>query len=206
MPHASDIAAYLKNQDPILGCHINKSSPVKVVPDSETSLFQALVKSIIGQQLSVKAAATIFGRVRDEFGISGIITPEKMKNCSPEGLRACGVSGTKGRTLISTAEKICNGNIPQEHQMHTLSDADIMNALMQVKGIGRWTAEMILIFKLGRQDVMPVADLGVQKGYAIIFKLKARPLPKAILQRSQLWKPYRSTATLHCWQALDTQT
>jgi DNA-3-methyladenine glycosylase II len=87
-----------------------------------------------------------------------------------------------------------------------LSDADIMNALMQVKGIGRWTAEMILIFKLGRQDIMPVADLGVQKGYAIIFKLKERPLPKAILQRSQLWKPYRSTATLHCWQALDTQT
>ncbi len=203
LTESDDITTYLQARDPLLAKYIQRASHQRVTPNTEVSLFQALVKSIVSQQLSGKAATSIFEKIITRFGTSGVITAEKIRNSSPQDLRACGLSQAKASTLASTANRIVDGSIPQQEDMELMSETDIINTLTQVKGIGPWTAEMVLIFKLGRHDVMPATDLGIRKGYALIFGLETKPLPQTIIERSQLWKPYRSTAALYCWQSVD---
>lgn len=204
MPRPTDpteIAICLEIKDPVLAAYTGNAPQVRVSPNEEASLLQALTKSIISQQLSGKAATSIFDKVINRFGVAGVITSDIMQSVSTQDLKDCGLSRAKASTLVSTANKIANGSIPSQEDMEMMSDTAIVDALTQVKGIGRWTAEMILIFKLGRPDVMPATDLGIQKGYARIFGLKTKPLPRTIIERSRLWQPHRSTVALYCWQA-----
>jgi len=203
LPLMKNIKNYLQEQDELLGEYLNVRPAIEVTANHNISLFQALTKSIVSQQLSGKAATTIFQRLVTNMGCSGTIRPEAIAICSTDSLRACGLSQNKARTIISTAREIVERSIPDQIEMEAMEDTDIISCLTKIKGIGRWTAEMILIFKLGRPNVMPVTDLGIQKGYALIFGLKSKPTPATILDRSRLWEPYRSTVALHCWNAAD---
>ena len=198
-----NINNYLKTQDVLLGEYLDQRPAMEVTANDSISLFQALTKSIVSQQLSGKAATTIYQRFIANMGRSGTIHAETIAISSPDSLRACGLSHNKARTIISTARGVVEKSIPDQSEMEAMEDTDIINCLIKIKGIGRWTAEMILIFKLGRPNVMPVTDLGIQKGYAVIFGLKSKPTPEMILDRSRLWEPYRSTVALHCWNAVD---
>tara|TARA_B110000438_G_C15492179_1_gene511938 strand:+ start:24 stop:671 length:648 start_codon:yes stop_codon:yes gene_type:complete len=202
-PPPNEIAKYFQTRDPLMADYMCNSAQRRVVPNEKVTLFQAIAKSIISQQLSVKAATSIFEKLVITFGESGVIAAETIRDTSIQDLRNCGLSRAKVSTLLSTANKIVDKKIPPQEDMELMSDSNIVDALTEVKGIGPWTAEMILIFKLGRPDVMPATDLGIQNGYARIFGLQTKPLPRMIIERSQLWQPYRSTAALYCWQAVD---
>ena len=199
------VVGFLARTDPVLGRFIMKFEPVTLVPNNRITLFEALVKSVIGQQLSGKAAHSILSKLRVQVGGKQSISPEKILSTPYGKIRSAGVSDSKARTIITLAEMVKTGAIPSSRKMRSMSDEEIVQALTAVKGIGQWTAEMILMFKLGRQDVMPATDLGVRKGYSIIFKSKQLATPKAILEHSQKWSSYRSFAAKYFWAAADAE-
>lgn len=198
-----EASEYLIYADPVLGQFIKKFEPVTLAPNNRITLFEALVKSVIGQQLSGKAAHSILSKLKNQVGGKKPISPEKILSTPYGEIRSAGVSDSKARTVIALAEMVKTGDIPSSREMRSMNDEEIVQALTAVKGIGQWTAEMILMFKLGRQDVMPATDLGVRKGYSIIFKSKELAAPKIILEHSQKWSPYRSFAAKYCWAAAD---
>ena len=198
-----EVSKYLTCADPVLGQFIKKFEPVTLAPNNRITLFGALVKSVIGQQLSGKAAHSILTKLKDKVGGKKSISPEKILSTPYGKIRSAGVSESKARTIIALAEMTKNGAIPSSRKMRSMSDQEIIQTLTVVKGIGQWTVEMILMFKLGRQDVMPATDLGVRKGYSIIFKSKEIAAPKTILEHSQKWSPYRSFAAKYFWAAAD---
>ena len=200
---SKEVAKYLTRADPVLGRFIKKYEPVTLTPNNRITLFEALVKSIIGQQLSGKSAHSILSKLKDQVGGKKNISPEKILSTPYGKIRSAGVSESKARTIIALAKMTTTGAIPSSRKMRSMSDEEIVQALTAVKGIGQWTAEMILMFKLGRMDVMPATDLGVRKGYSIIFKSKALATPKTILEHSQKWSPYRSFAAKYFWAAAD---
>ena len=194
---------FLMRKDPVLGRFIKKCEPVSVTPNNRITLFEALVKSVVGQQLSGKAAHSILGKLKDQVGGKKPISTENIL-CTPFGkIRGAGVSESKARTIVALAKMTKDGTIPSARKMKGMSDEEIIEILTSVKGIGRWTVEMILMFKLGREDVMPATDLGVRKGYSIIFGCKELVAPKTILEHSQKWSPYRSFVAMYCWAAAD---
>ena len=197
------VVGFLARADPVLGRFIKKYEPVTLAPNNRITLFEALVKSVIGQQLSGKAAHSILSKLKDQVGGKKPISPEKILSTPYGKIRSTGVSESKARTIIALAEMTKTGAIPSSRKMRSMSDEEIVQALTAVKGIGQWTAEMILMFKLGRTDVMPATDLGVRKGYSIIFKSKALATPKTILQHSHIWSPYRSFAAKYFWAVAD---
>ena len=187
----------------MLGQYIKKLEPVTLAPNNRITLFEALVKSVIGQQLSGKAAHSIFSKLKVQVGGKKPISPEKILSTPYGKIRSAGVSDSKARTIFTLAEMVKTGAIPSSRKMRSMSDEEIVQVLTAVKGIGQWTAEMILMFKLGRQDVMPATDLGVRKGYSIIFNSMELAAPKAIMENSQKWSPYRSFAAKYFWAAAD---
>jgi len=197
------VVGFLTRADPVLGRFIKKYEPVTLAPNNRITLFEALVKSVIGQQLSGKSAHSILSKLKDQVGGKKTISPEKILSTPYGKIRSAGVSESKARTIIALAKMTTTGAIPSSRKMRSMSDEEIVQALTAVKGIGQWTAEMILMFKLGRQDVMPATDLGVRKGYSIIFKCKELAVPKTILEHSQKWSPYRSFAAKYFWAAAD---
>jgi len=197
------VVGFLTRADPALGRFIKKYEPVTLAPNNRITLFEALVKSVIGQQLSGKAAHSILSKLKNQVGGKKPISPEKILSTPYGKIRSAGVSDLKARTIITLAEMVKTGAIPSSRKMRSMSDEEIVQALTAVKGIGQWTAEMILMFKLGRQDVMPATDLGVRKGYSIIFNSMELAAPKAILEHSQKWSPYRSFAAKYFWAAAD---
>ncbi len=194
---------YLTRKDPALGRFIKKCEPLSLTPNNRITLFEALVKSVIGQQLSGKAAHSILNKLKDQVGGKNPISPEKILGTPFGKIRTAGVSESKARTIVALAKMTKTGAIPSARKMKAMSDEEIIEILTSVKGIGRWTVEMILMFKLGRQDVMPATDLGVRKGYSIIFGQKELASPKVILEHSQIWSPYRSFVAKYCWEAAD---
>ena len=199
------VVGFLARTDPVLGRFIKKFEPVTLAPNNRITLFEALVKSVIGQQLSGKAAHSILLKLKVKIGGKKPISSEKILSTTYGKIRGAGVSDSKARTIITLAEMVKTGAIPSSRKMRSMSDEEIVQALIAVKGIGQWTAEMILMFKLGRQDVMPATDLGVRKGYSIIFKSKELAAPKTILEHSQKWSPYRSFAAKYFWAAVDAK-
>ena len=199
------VVNFLARTDPVLGRFIKKFELVTLVPNNRITLFEALVKSVIGQQLGGKAAHSILSKLKVQVGGKKPISPEKILSTPYGKIRSAGVSNLKARTIITLAEMVKTGAIPSSRKMRSMSDEEIVQALTAVKGIGQWTAEMILMFKLGRQDVMPATDLGVRKGYSIIFNSMELADPKAILEHSQKWSPYRSFAAKYFWVAADEQ-
>jgi DNA-3-methyladenine glycosylase II len=201
---------HLKASDPKLGALIERAGPFTMRLDGLPSPFESLLESILYQQLHGKAAATIHRRVREHFG--GDPSPQLLLDTPDERLRACGVSGNKIKAFKDLAVKTMDGTVPTHAAIKKLSDAEIIERLTAVRGIGAWTVEMLLIFRLGRPDVLPVSDYGVRKGFALTFQkvpktraLKAADLPKAdvLLKRGKKWAPFRSVASWYLWRACD---
>jgi DNA-3-methyladenine glycosylase II len=205
-----EAVAHLKKNDPKLGALMERVGEFKLLLDSSPSPFESLLESILYQQLHGKAAATIHRRVREFFG--GDPTPQQMIDVPDERLRGCGVSGNKIKAFKDLAAKTLDGTVPSHAAILKMPDADIVERLTEVRGIGSWTVEMLLIFRLGRPDVLPVTDYGVRKGYALTFlKLpKTRPVeaadlpkPDVLFRRGRRWAPFRSVASWYLWRACD---
>jgi DNA-3-methyladenine glycosylase II len=202
--------AHLRARDPKLGALIDRVGPFTLRLDGLPSPFATLLEAILYQQLHGKAAATIHRRVREYYG--GDPSPKALLDTPDEVLRAAGVSGNKAKAMKDLAAKTIDGTVPSHAAIVKMSDADIVERLTEVRGIGPWTVEMLLIFRLGRPDVLPVTDYGVRKGFALTFMRvpKTRPiaaedLPKAdvVFKRGQKWKPFRSVASWYMWRACD---
>jgi DNA-3-methyladenine glycosylase II len=163
--------------------------------------FAALVRSIMYQQLAGAAAATIHGRFLNLF--AGGPSPASVLALPEGALRSAGLSGSKAAAVLDLAAKVENGTVPL-HDVEDLSDDDLVARLVQVRGIGRWTAEMFLIFQLRRLDVWPVDDYGVRKGWTMAHRLKDLPAPKALQLEGDRFRPYRTVAAWYCWRAVDT--
>ena len=167
------------------------------------SPFLYLMRAIIFQQLSGKAAGTIHGRVIDLFPNKREVTPERLLKLPDAKLRGAGVSAGKLKALRDLARRTAAGEIPTFAKLRKLDDDEIVERLTAVHGIGRWTVEMLLIFQLGRPDVLPVDDLGVRKGYAIAHKLAEMPKPKELIELADSWRPYRTVGSWFCWRATE---
>jgi DNA-3-methyladenine glycosylase II len=208
--NADEALAHLKAADAKLAKLIDQVGPFTLRLDPAPSPFESLVESILYQQLNGKAAATIHGRVREYF--HGDPTPALLLATPDEPLRGAGVSGNKIKALRDLASRTLDGTVPTHAAIKKMTDAEIVERLTAVRGIGPWTVEMLLIFRLGRPDVLPVSDYGVRKGFALTFKrlpktraLEAADLPKpeVLLKRGKRWAPFRSVATWYLWRACD---
>ncbi len=186
---------YLSSVDPIMAEVIERTGPCTLVPNP--NLFEALVDAIISQQISVKAADAILARLRTAL-TDGRITPEALLQLEHEQLRTIGLSPQKARYIRDLTEHVASGRLDLE-RLSEFEDEEIINRLVVVKGIGRWTAEMALIFCLGRPDVLPVDDLGFVEGVRTAYGLEVRPTRKELLERGEVWRPYRTFATWYMW-------
>ena len=165
--------------------------------------FDALAESIAYQQLSGKAAATIWGRVRALYGKRKYLDPKAVLKTPDRKLRAAGLSRSKVAALKDLAAKTIDGTVPTTAALAKMSDEEIIERLIQVRGIGRWTVEMLLLFDLARPDVWPIHDYGVQKGFAKTFGKRKLPTPKQLLKLGKKFAPHRSVAAWYFWRALD---
>lgn len=189
--------------DPALGEVIARVGPFTMRPEPSHSLFQVLVRSIVYQQLTGKAAATILGRVIRLFPPKRFPTPRDLLSISPDLLRGAGLSAAKTLALRDLATHALNGTVPTLSRVRRMEDEQIITSLTAVRGIGRWTVEMLLIFKLGRPDILPLGDLGVRKGFARTFGKRKLPDLAVMTRRGERWRPYRSVASWYLWRALE---
>ncbi len=194
---------HLANTDPRMAQLIARSRRYDIAPAVSIRPFDALAESIAYQQLSGKAAATIFGRVRALYPKRKRLDPEQLLATPDETLRAAGLSRAKTAALKDLAAKTIDGTVPSSRALLRMSDDEIIARLTQVRGIGRWTVEMLLLFDLGRPDVWPVDDYGVRKGFAKTFARRKLPTPKQLMKIGEKWRPYRSVAAWYFWRALD---
>ena len=204
--------AHLRAGDAKLGALIDRAGPFTLKLDHSVSPFESLLESILYQQLHGKAAAAIHRRVREYF--RGDPTPKLLLDTPDDILRGCGVSVNKIRAMKDLAARTMDGTVPSHSAIVKMSDADIVGRLTEVRGIGSWTVEMLLIFRLGRPDVLPVTDYGVRKGFALTFMRvpKSRPIeasdlpkPDVVFRRARRWAPYRSVASWYMWRACHLQ-
>lgn len=196
---------HLRRADPVLGRVIRRSGPCALAPRATQSMFHALAEAITYQQLSGKAAATIFGRMVKLFAPKRFPTPADLLAMPDARLRGAGLSTAKTAALKDLARKTLDGTVPRLSRVRRLSDAEIVERLTAVRGIGTWTAEMVLIFRLGRGDVLPVADLGVRKGFMLTYGLDELPTADEMTEHAERWRPYRTVASWYMWRALDGQ-
>src|SRR6516225_857603 len=193
----------LSASDPRLATLIERSRRYEITPPLSIRPFDALAESIAYQQLNGKAAATIWARVRALYPKTKWLDPAKVLATPDEKLRAAGLSRSKTAAIKDLAAKPIDGTVPSGRALLRMSDDEIIARLTQVRGIGRWTVEMLLLFDLGRPDVWPVDDYGVRKGFAKIFGKRKLPTPKQMMKHGEKWRPYRSVAAWYFWRALD---
>lgn len=206
---------HLRRVDSFLRTHIDAVGPCTLTPAPYAgphTLFDRLTSSILSQQLSVKAAATIAGRLRER---ASTVVPETgeaphrqfdpalVAALSDEELRACGISRPKVAALRDLADAVRVGRIPTLEVLRGYDDDEVIDSLTSVRGIGRWTAEMQLIFLLDRPDVFPLADAGVRRGFELVLGLDARATPAQMAEHAEAWAPYRSVASWYLWRAVD---
>lgn len=196
--------AHLRASDPGLARLIDAVGPCRLELQTTQSVYGALVEAIVHQQLSGKAAATIYGRVRALFPRSPQgPTPRNILRATDARLRGAGLSRAKVAALRDLAHHTASGEIPELPELRALEDEEIVERLTRVRGIGRWTVEMLLIFRLGRPDVLPADDYGVRKGFALAFRKRKLPGRADLERRAEAWRPYRSVASWYLWRALD---
>jgi 3-methyladenine DNA glycosylase/8-oxoguanine DNA glycosylase len=218
MPKKLDHTAaieHLSRVDRKLARIIAKSGPCGLQPETTQNIFEALLESIIYQQLNGKVAATITGRVKALFPenshrirtrrgtVAGFPTPEQILAATPELLRSAGLSQAKMLAIRDLAAKTLDGTVPTVREAHKMSDDELVERLIEVRGIGRWTVEMLLIFRLGRPDVLAADDYGIRKGFAKMHKMADLPKPKELLAYGERWRPYRSVASWYMWRAAE---
>ncbi|MFN8543124.1 MAG: methylated-DNA--[protein]-cysteine S-methyltransferase [Candidatus Binatia bacterium] len=203
-PFDADAAVrHLTAADPVLGRHIARVGPFALALKHTTDVFGALAEAVIHQQLSGKAAATIHGRVAALFP-KRRLHPRGLRTVTDAALRGAGLSRAKLASLRDLAEHAEAGGVPTLRRLATMDDEAIVEALTAVRGIGRWTVEMLLLFRLGRPDVLPIADLGIRKGFGVVFGGDgALPAPADVSRRGERWRPYRSVASWYLWRACD---
>jgi DNA-3-methyladenine glycosylase II len=192
----------LRLADPVMARLIAEVGPCSLAP-TQWSPFAALLRSIIYQQLSGKAAATILGRVLALFPQDGFPTPDDLLAVPELQLRGAGVSGNKVRALKDLAEKARAGVVPTREAMAGMEDGEIIERCVAVRGVGQWTVEMMLMFHLGRPDVLPVDDLGIRKGAALAYRMRTLPPEARLLRLGEAWRPHRTVASWYLWRMLE---
>jgi DNA-3-methyladenine glycosylase II len=197
------VAARLVRADPAFAEVVRAAGPFAPRPRGDDA-FGALARAIAYQQLAGRAAAAIHGRFLALYGTDPP-TPAAVLATPIEGLRAVGLSGAKAAALVDLAAKFTDGTVPVE-RLADMPDDEVIGRLSAVRGVGRWTAEMFLLFDLGRPDVWPVDDYGVRKGWTVIHGLDAPPAPRQLMTLGEPLRPHRSTAAWYCWRAADTLT
>ncbi len=195
--------AHLRKRCKVMRRLIRVHGPCELVPESRHSPFEALINAVAHQQLHGKAAETILGRFRALFAPARFPTAARLAEVSDEALRGCGFSRAKTAALRDIAEKTLSGIVPTSRAIARMSDDEIITRLTAVRGVGRWTVEMLLIFKLGRPDVLPADDFGVRNGLRVAFGLPAMPSPKEVLTLGERWRPHATTAAWYLWRAAD---
>lgn len=195
--------AHLRKGDPVLGALIDRIGPFALEMKVADSLFEAMLRSIVYQQLHGKAAATIHARVLVELQKHGGPIPEALVKASDAALRAAGLSGNKLLAVRDLAAKCLEGIVPTFAEAHDLPDDELVTRLTAVRGIGPWTVHMLLIFYLGRPDVMPTGDFAIRLGFKKLYNKRKDPKPEAIIKHANRWQPYRSVASWYLWRSLD---
>ncbi len=196
---------HLTKSDKVLAGLIRKVGPCRLKPRVTTSPFQALVQSVAHQQLNGTAANTILKRVVALYPGRRFPKPEDVLNTPDERLRAAGLSRAKTAAIKDVAAKTVEGVVPASRAMGKMPDAEIVERLTTIRGVGPWTVEMLLIFNLGRLDILPATDFGVRKGFAVVYRRRELPAPAALLQHGERWRPFRSIASWYLWRALDSE-
>src|SRR5437762_6786506 len=194
----------LIRRDPVLGVAIKRIGPCGLAARQRNDHLTALVGAIVHQQLSTKAAATIFGRLAALFPNGEISDPQAIACLEHETLRAAGLSSQKIGYLRDLCACIADGRLRLD-ELDALPDEEVIARLVAVKGFGRWTAEMFLMFRLHRPDVLPAGDLGIVNAVQKLYRLRKRPDPKRILKIGEAWRPYRSVASWYLWQTLKNE-
>ncbi|UYN95800.1 MAG: DNA-3-methyladenine glycosylase 2 family protein [Enhydrobacter sp.] len=195
--------AHLNAADPALATLIAASGPFAMELKARRSVFVALAEAIVYQQLSNKAAATIFGRLCGHFprGARGM-SAERLLALSDASIRSCGISRPKLKSLRDLARRAASGEIPSLAAARRLDDEEIIDRLTAVHGIGRWSAEMFLMFNLGRPDVLPLGDYSLRKAFAATFRKRSLPSPETLRRAAERWRPYRTVACWYLWNSL----
>src|ERR1700687_3969228 len=199
----AEATKHLAERDVCLKRLIEETLPFQIDVADAQSPYEALLESIAYQSISGKAAATIFGRVKALSASGRAPTPQEMLKLRKPVLRKAGLSGAKILAMKDLAQKTIEGIVPSFEEAQSLSDEALLERLVSVRGIGAWTVEMLLIFRLGRPDVLPIHDLGVKKGWAITYGKKHMPKPKELLAFGERWRPYRTVASWYMWRAFE---
>lgn len=199
-PHAA--VAHLRATDPVLGDLIERTGEFTMRPDPALGVFEYLVRSIVFQQLNGTAAATIHGRLLGLFG-GEHPTPVQLVDRADDELRVAGISRGKAAALRDLARHALEGTVPAVAEAHALDDDELVERLTRIRGIGPWTVHMLLIFRLGRADVLPTGDYGVRAGFAAAHGLGEPPTPRELEAHAEPWRPYRSVASWYMWRALE---
>jgi len=192
---------YLTKRCKVMRRLIRVHGPCTIAPEKAHTPFQALVRAVAHQQLNGTAAETILRRFRALFPGKKFPSANDLATVSDDALRAAGFSWAKIAALRDIAAKTLDGTIPSLRAIRKMSDAEIIERLTRVRGVGRWTVEMMLIFKLGRPDVFPADDFGVRDGYRVAYKVDDMPKPKELLAHAERWRPHGTTAAWYLWQA-----
>jgi DNA-3-methyladenine glycosylase II len=198
-----DAVKYLREVDPKLAQVIDRVGECRYSPRTEGSHFDYILRAIVGQQLSTKAATTIHRRVLDVYGGRSPSAAQLLAT-SDATLRSAGLSGQKTRYVKDLAARVTSGELHVD-TLHELDDAEVIASLVRVTGVGVWTAQMFLMFRLGRMDVLPHLDLGVRKGLQLAHRMRKLPSPEKVLRVGKVWSPYASVAAWYLWRSLDTQ-
>ena len=191
----------LMRRDPILAPIIRHHRDRRLIDAPPVDPFSALVRAIVGQQLSTKAAATIHRRLLDLVP-AGVATPQTLEALNDTQLRQVGLSRQKSSYIRDLSQKAASGDLPLE-SLADMTDDEVIEAITKVKGLGRWSAEMFLMFRLRRPDVLPVDDLGIVNAIHRLYKLRKRPDAKRIRRLGELWRPYRTVACWYLWRSLE---
>jgi len=189
--------------DPVMERLIREIGPCRLAPELRRSPFQSLVQAVAHQQLHGTAATTILTRFKKLFPGRRFPKPHDLAMVTDEQIRACGFSFAKIKAIRDIAEKTLSGVVPNSREIVKLTNAEIIERLTEVRGVGRWTVEMLLIFQLGRTDVLPVDDFGVRAGFRIAYKKREMPTPKDLLKFGERWRPHSTTAAWYLWRAAD---
>ena len=192
----------LRSADPVLAKLMKSAGPFALKIRKLHDPFEALARNIVFQQLHGKAAEAIHARVLALFG-GAKLRPEELLAAPEEEMRGAGLSAAKLAALRDLASKTLDGTVPTLARMRRMTDDEIVERLTQVRGIGRWTVEMLLMFRLGRPDVLPVGDFAVRKGFALAYGLEESPKPKELTEYGERWRPYRSVASWYMWRAVE---
>lgn len=193
---------HLLRRDPVLAAVIRRHGPCGLAAAQRSDHFSAIVRAITGQQLSTKAAATIYARLTTLMPQG--VTPAALAAVPDEALRAAGMSRQKIAYFRDLSETVASGALPLD-DLDAMTDDEVVEAMTRVKGIGRWSAEMFLMFRLHRPDVLPVGDLGIVNAVRAVYRLRKTPTAERIRQIGEAWRPYRSVASWYLWRSLDNE-